>query len=205
MSRVFVLPALFALAFLPGAVHAGPTEVPKDAVKVAADQFYGPWEKSKNYSFRSYYFKVSPEDKTFQEHVVLYYNKQPHVFYYYNPETQKFWGRGSFDCHGKELYQFLEPGERKGELKDINFNSKPIEAPPKLGAVADPPPAGGATPPAAGGTTPPPAGGATPPPDVKPGTPPAATPPAGGDKVAAAGPRLKLPPDEPPPENVFGG
>jgi hypothetical protein len=183
MSRVFVLPALFALALLPGVVNAGPTKLPADVKKVAAEQFYGPWKNDKeHYWHRSYYFKVQPTDKEYQEHEVIFYKNTrpdaPRFFYYYNPESGQFWGRGCFDCHGNEQYQFLQPDERAGNLKDINFNTKPVEAPPKLGAVT--PPVDKAT----GGKA-----------DI---------PPDGGAKPAA-GPRLKLPPDEPPPEAPFGG
>jgi hypothetical protein len=185
MSRVFILPALLALVLLPGAASAGPTP-PPDAVKAAPNQFYGPWKELKNYWHRSYFFKVSPTDKDFQQHEVIFYKKDPRFYYYYSPESGQFWGRGFVNkgCHGDELYQFLQPGERAGDLKDVNFNSKPVEAPPKLGAVNPP-----ATPPA-----------------NTPATPPATAPGATGlkgDQIGglpvAKGPRLKLPPDEPPP------
>jgi hypothetical protein len=143
MSRIFVLPALLALALLPGAANAGRTELPSGVKKVAADQYYGPWQNDKeNYFHRKYFFKVKPTDKEYQEHEVISYKKGPRFFYYYSPESGQFWGRGFFDCHGNEQYQFLQPGERSGNLQDINFNSKPVGTPPNLGAV-NPPPAGG--------------------------------------------------------------
>jgi len=229
MSRVFVLPALLALVLLPGAVKAGPTVVPSDAVKVAPNQFYGPWINDREtYFHRSYYFKVQPTDKEYQRHEVIFFKKGPPLFYYYSPESKQFWGRGFYDCHGQQLYQFLQVPERSGDLNKINFDAKPADVPPKLGAVnppADgtaPPPgtAGGATPGGKAGTPPPPgtaggatptppgtAGGATPPP---PGTAGGATPtPPGGGKagqqVSAKGPQLVLPPDEPAQTAPFGG
>jgi hypothetical protein len=191
MSRFFMLAALVGLGFLPATVKAGPTAVPKDAVKAAANQFYGPWEEGKNYWFRSYYFKVSPTDKEFQEHAVLFYKKDPRFYYYYNPEKGQFWGRGFVGkgCHGEESYQFLPPGERGPELKDVNFGNKAVTAPPNLGDV-NPPDKG-----APAGT----------PADKGPAITGASGSPDKNLAQAVKGPRLKLPPDEPPPAEPFGG
>jgi hypothetical protein len=205
MSRIFVLPALLGLVLLPGAVKAGPTVVPSDAVKAAPNQFYGPWINDREtYFHRSYYFKVQPTDKEYQRHEVIFLKKGPPLFYYYSPESKQFWGRGFYDCHGRQLYQFLQVPERSGDLNKINFDAKPVDVPPKLGAVN--PPAGGTAPPqdpsvaggaAQGGKVGPvpgtntssgtPGGSVTQPPPVaaKPG------------QAPAKGPQLVLPPDEP--------
>jgi hypothetical protein len=225
MSRIFVLPALLGLALLPAAVKAGPTAVPAGAVRVAPDQFYGPWQDDhKNYWHREYYFKVRPTDAEYQKHEVIFYKKGPRFFYYYSPESGQFWGRGFYGCHGNELYQFLQPGERAGTLNQINFDSKPVGVPPKLGAVT--PPAGGqaVTPGTPGAGTPAPGtpgvgtpapgtpGAGTPAPGApgagapapgtpgnKAGTPPGGTPPAGDKAAAPPGGTptlLDLPPDD---------
>ena len=90
-------------------------------------QYYSEWKKhpSKDYHYRSYYYKPKVDYKGYKHHYVVYSKKKPKELYYYNPYKKKYWGRCPTSHGGKALYSHLKPEHRHASLDAIPDNHFP--------------------------------------------------------------------------------
>lgn len=111
-------------------------------------QYYSGWQMAgqRQFAFRSYYYKPSPEYAGYKHHFVIRTPQDPQHLYFYNPYASKFWGRCPTAAAGRPQYSLLAEKDRKAKLEEIPPSAFP--APTGLppipestdGAVLDLPP-----------------------------------------------------------------
>jgi hypothetical protein len=123
------------------------------AVAATADsysprQYYGGYQKHPKYaySYRTYYYKPTPDYVGYKHQYAVYNPSQPQYVYFYNPYKKQYWGRCPSAGGGRAAYQILDEKDRKANLEEIDESafSKPGKMPPvpesEDGATMDAPP-----------------------------------------------------------------
>jgi hypothetical protein len=94
-------------------------------------QFFGDWHgHAQGFSYRSYYYKPTPQFVGFKHHYVIHFQSRPEHNYFYNPYNKQFWGRCPVETDGRASYSLLAADDRNGDINKI-----PESAFPKPGAM----------------------------------------------------------------------
>ncbi len=115
----------------------GVAATPVSAENYTHRQYYGDWHRhaTKNYHYRSYYYKPTATYSGYKHHYVVYFPARPTHYYYYNPYTKVYWGRCPVKTEGQGEYSLLAEADRKGNIDDIA--EKAFPAPGKLPAIPE--------------------------------------------------------------------
>jgi hypothetical protein len=144
-----VLPSLFVLAVI-AAIAAKAANQSDHSGHTGGRQYYGNWHGHTSgtggASYRTYYYKPTPDFVGFKHHYVMHYDSHPQFNYFYNPYTKQFWGRCAAGEVGEASYSLLEQTDRSGDINKIAESAfpKPGAMPPipesKDGETLDLPP-----------------------------------------------------------------
>jgi hypothetical protein len=96
-------------------------------VEASGRQYYSGWSAhpSGQYSYRTYYYKPSPNYVGYKHHYVVHFPSRPAYNYYYNPYTKQYWGRCPSEYGDKPVYSMLAEADRNGDITKIAENKFP--------------------------------------------------------------------------------
>ena len=79
-------------------------------------QYYSEWKKhtTKNYFYRSYFYKKNSDDKAYEYHYGIFYPSRGKRVYMYNPHSKRFWGYWE-----GEKYSLLTAEKQKASIDEI--------------------------------------------------------------------------------------
>ena len=129
IPRLLILIVAFLAAF---------SEAPASA---AFRQYYSSWNlyPQRQYYYRTYYYKPSPDFAGYNYHYAIYYPDKPNYVYYYNPYKRVYWGRCDLRGKAGQQYSLLAEQDRKENLSDIPESAFPAlgKMPPIPGSKDD--------------------------------------------------------------------
>ncbi len=94
-------------------------------------QYYSEWKKhpTREYHYRSYYYKPRADYRGYKHHYVVHYASKPNHNYYFNPYKKQFWGRCPVEHNGNSEYSLLPTQFRKEQITDIPEDAFPPVGP----------------------------------------------------------------------------